>query len=197
MRVEDEHFLDHKKQAIQNLDKALQKEKVDSIIIPLLNKINNLPAYFTTSSCAGRIVVMQLPEIGDKKNAKFLGRWHRKVTKKEVCNAIDSFNIGQLWFLTQPPIFHIGCKSISAANIMMKTGINSGFKHSGIRSISGQIIVELQSTERMDMPLSKNGKSMIPDSLISFLIDTANTALQRAQEKLNRLEREIEILKMV
>lgn len=194
MVIEDTNFLDHKKQAIQNLQSALQQDEVDAIINSLLKKINNLQEYYTTSSCAGRILVLQLPEIGDKKHASFLGRWHRKVTEKEIRDSMLSFMEGQLWLLTQPPIFHIGCKTLSAADILMKIGINSGFKHSGIRSLSGQIIVELQSTERMDMPLGKEGEIIVPNSLLSFLIETANTALLRAQKKLIRLETEIEIL---
>ena len=187
----DEEFSNHKQNALAKLDRALKNHQVDTLIIPILEKINSTSNYFTTSSCAGRIVVLQLPEIGNKKKAVFLGRWHRRVSCEEILLALDSYAKGQVWLLTQPPIFHIGCKSIIAANELMKLGIFSGFKHSGIRSISSQITVELQSTERMDMPLGSNGKQVIEDEKISFLVDQANTSITRAQHKLTRLQKNI------
>lgn len=194
MQSEDVNFTDHKKNALAKLKIALEKNNVDSKVISLLKKINAIDSYFTTSSCAGRIVVLQLPEIGNKKQAVFLGRWHRKVTFNEVWNALLSFEKGDAWLLTQPPIFHIGCRSLSTANELMKLGVSCGFKHSGIRSFSAQIIVELQSTERMDMPLGRNGDRFVDKRIISLLVDTANTALIRAQKKLLRLENKIEDL---
>ncbi len=192
--MRDEEFSNHKQHALAKLDHALKDHQVDTLVIPILEKINATDEYFTTSSCAGRIVVLQLPEIGNKKKAVFLGRWHRKVSCEEVFFALDSYADGQVWLLTQPPIFHIGCQSITAANELMKIGISSGFKHSGIRSISSQITVELQSTERMDMPLGANGKQIIENEKISFLVDQANISIVRAQKKLNRLQKNIEKL---
>jgi len=191
MVVEDENFTVHKQNAVNKFKEALDKKQLDSKIINLLNKINSFDNFFTTSSCAGRIVVLQLPEIGDKKNAVFLGCWHRQVDVTEVVAVLDSYTKDQIWLLTQPPIFHIGCKSLSAANELLTIGFSSGFKHSGIRSVSSQIIVELQSTERVDMPLGQNGIRMINDDLVSFLVNTANKALRRAQDKLDLLEEKI------
>ena len=196
MLIEDKNFKNHKEQAVRKMEQAIKENKIDLIIIDLLHKINSNKSFFTTSSCAGRIVIMQLPEIGDKKNAVFLGRWHREITKDEVFSTLNSFEKDQIWLLTQPPIFHIGCKNLSAANELMKCGIRSGFKHSSIRSISARIIVELQSTERMDMPLGNNGTRIVSNETIPFLVKTANHALKRSQEKLIRLEKEIEKMKI-
>ena len=189
--IVDEHFNEHKQQALKKLEKAILEKHVDSRIIPILQIINDNTNYFTTSSCAGRIIVLQLPEIGDKKQAVFLGRWHRPVCDEEVITAINRYNDGQLWLSAQPPIFHIGCKTLESANILMKSGIMSGFKNSGIRSISGQIILELQSTERMDIPIGYNGKQIIPNDIINFIIETANRAITRAQKKLDQLEEKL------
>lgn len=190
-KILDEYFNEHKQQALKKLEKAVLEKQVDSRILPILHLININSDYFTTSSCAGRIIVLQLPEIGNKKQAVFLGRWHHPVCEDEVVSVLRLYDDGQMWLLAQPPIFHIGCKTLEAANLLMKTGIISGFKQSGIRSISGQIIVELQSTERMDIPLGYNGKQIIPNELINFFIETANRAITRAQKKLDQLEENI------
>lgn len=191
MLVEDTNFDDHKKNALNKLNKALDQDKVDKLVIHILQHINEKDEYFTTSSCAGRIVVLQLPRIGDKKHAVFLGRWHRQVHLEEVQEALSRYTMGQAWLLTQPPIFHIGCKDLEAANELLTLGVTNGFKHSGIRSLSGQIIVELNSTERMDMPIGKDKTLFIDDNSISFLVDVANTSLFRAQKKLSNLKEAI------
>lgn len=192
MQIKNSNFKEHKQQALKKLEFAMKDNKVDTSLISLLQTINSFEDYFTTSSCAGRIVLLQLPKIGDKKNAVFLGRWHREVNKDEVISSLDFFDKGQLWLITQPPIFHIGCRTLSAANYLMKQGVSAGFKHSGIRSISGQIITELKSTERMDMPLGSKGKRVIPDELIPFLVESANISIRRSKKKLSRLKEEIE-----
>ncbi|MDG6218470.1 MAG: hypothetical protein QCI00_03415 [Candidatus Thermoplasmatota archaeon] len=187
MQLEDTYFTDHKKKAMEKFKEAVQEKKVDSSIHSLLQLINSMEHYFTTSSCAGRIVLLQLPELGDKKHAIFLGRWHRLITIDDVYTALTSYNEGQVWLFTQPPIFHIGCKHISAANDILNLGVSNGFKHSGIRSVSDQIIVELRSTERMDMPLGHQGELLISKKTMHFLVDIANKTFHRSQKKLSRL----------
>lgn len=192
MQLEDIYFTDHKQKAMEKLKEAVQEKKVDSSIHSLLKIINSMEHYFTTSSCSGRIVLLQLPEIGDKKHALFLGRWHRQITIDDVYTALTSYNEGQAWLFTQSPIFHIGCKHISAASDILTIGVSNGFKHSGIRSVSDQIIVEIRSTERMDMPLGQQGKLLISKETMHFLVDIANKAFLRSQEKLSRLIKGIE-----
>ncbi|RLF92142.1 hypothetical protein DRN82_00495, partial [Thermococci archaeon] len=53
-----------KKEALMSLEIALRRGEVDEDIIPLLEKINSMENYFTTSSCSGRISVMEMPHFG-------------------------------------------------------------------------------------------------------------------------------------
>ncbi len=194
MQLHDSYFGKHKQNALQKYYMAKKEGKVDTLIIHLLDKINEMDIYFTTSSCAGRIVVLQLPRIGDKKNACFLGKWHHQINERELMHAVDCYDTDQLWLLGQPPIFHIGCQSIEAADQMIKLGISSGLKHSGIKSIQDQIIVELCSTERIDMPIGDNGILQIDKEFLLFLLKKANRMITRAQEKLKRFEKNLQSL---
>ena len=188
MLIQDHHFGKHKQNALEKYDNAKKENQVDKIIIPILDKINEMDVYFTTSSCAGRIVVLQLPQIGDKKNARFLGKWHHRINVNELLASLKGYDVDQLWLLGQPPIFHIGCQSIESADQMIKLGISSGLKHSGIKSIQDQIIVELCSTERIDMPIGDNGVLQIDQKFLLFLLKKANMMIDRAQKKLTRFE---------
>ena len=63
----DRIFFEAKKSALNKLDQAMIEKKVDSSIIPLLDIINKSDDYYTSSSCAGRIVLIEMPVLGDKK----------------------------------------------------------------------------------------------------------------------------------
>ncbi|NJE12807.1 hypothetical protein [Thermococcus sp. LS2] len=196
MFLYEKNFELQKKKAMESLKEALEKRLVDEDIIPLLEKINSISNYFTTSSCSGRITVMQMPEFGDKVNAEWLGKWHREVSLKEVLTAIKKHNSGMLWFMLHSPIIHVSAKTLEDAVELLNLAINCGFKHSNIKSISHKkLVVEIRSTERMDVPLGENGVLWVSEEYIAKIVDLANAQLRRAKEKLKRLEEKIEKLK--
>ena len=49
-------FDNEKKTYLPKADKS-KKGDLDTKIIPLLNKFNSLPDYYTTSSCSGRVYI--------------------------------------------------------------------------------------------------------------------------------------------
>ncbi|RLG31761.1 hypothetical protein DRN97_09000, partial [Methanosarcinales archaeon] len=59
-------FEAQKKKAVERL----RIRGADEEIAPIINRINNFDDFFTTSSCSGRIVLICLPEIGAKREAK-------------------------------------------------------------------------------------------------------------------------------
>lgn len=150
-------FLQAKDQALASLAAACNSEEVDKGILPVLSQINALSDYYTLSSCAGRILILQIPRLGDKRHAEFLGRWHETTSIKEVAKATSMATEGILWLLGQPPILHIGARSLQAAEIMVKSGNAAGFKNSAIRSLGKRLIVEVASTERLDAPIGRDG----------------------------------------
>ena len=138
-------FLENKKNALQKLKMARSEKKVDVGILPILDIINSSDDYYTSSSCYGRIVLLELPAIGDKKNAKFVGKWHRTVNADEVTSSLENAKTGQLWLLAQSSIIHIGAKTNEAADKILKIAYSCGFKHSGFKSIENRYVVEICS----------------------------------------------------
>lgn len=191
----EKNFELQKRIAMEKLEDALRKNLVDGDIISLLEKINSLESYFTTSSCSGRIVVMEMPDLGDKLNARWLGKWHREVSPEEVKAALASHNGGMLWFMLHSPILHVASRSLEDAVKLLNLGIQSGFKNSSIKSVSHKkLIVELYSTERLDVPLGEDGEIWIDDGYLERIVGMANRQLRRAKGKLSKLEGEIEKL---
>jgi len=189
MEFKDKNFTEFKKKSLMKLASAYERNEVDSLVIPLLTYINQLSGYVTTSSCAGRIIVMELPSVGDKKNAIFHGKFHSMVTVDDINESILKYSKGQLWFISQSPIFHIAAASLDLADILVKKGVSAGFKHSGFKTINDRIIVELCSTERMDVPIGLDGSIIIQKTYINYLIAHANDLIKRGQSKLQRLEK--------
>ncbi|MFH1013863.1 MAG: hypothetical protein V1769_05085 [Thermoplasmatota archaeon] len=194
MKKQETIFAVYKQLNLQKLSKALERHQVDEQVIPLLQSINNDERYVTTSSCAGRIVVLEVPILGDKKQAVFHGCWHQSPSFLELKQALEKYSTGQLWFLAQPPIFHIGVVDLESANILLKTGILSGFKNSGVKTLKKHIVVELLSTERLDMPLGEKGVIYYDDSYLHFLLQTAEMVVERSKEKLDRLRTSMNIV---
>jgi tRNA wybutosine-synthesizing protein 3 len=188
MNLVDTSFPGYKKRNLEKLSEALEKQHVDADVITILHLINADERFVTTSSCAGRIVVLEVPELGDKKQAIFHGRWHDVPLFSEVQDALKSYGNGQLWFLAQPPIFHIATKDLASANLLLQAGVEAGFKHSGIKTIQKHCIVELLSTERLDMPIGSDGTMYYDENNLRFLFNTAEKVIKRAKIKLTRLE---------
>ncbi len=183
-------FEEEKKRALERL----QQKGADEEVAALLEKINCFNEFFTTSSCSGRIVLIWLPEVGAKRDARFIGKWHRPVGTADVVVAmgdVRSSKSGDVWLLAQSPILHVACRSLEKATMLLRIAIESGFKYSGIKAIgkdTGKVMVEVMSTERMDVPLASNGKLFYDEVYLDFVVSKANFMLSRGKEKLQRFE---------
>ena len=88
-------FSQYKSNAMKKLEYALSEGLVDEGVISVINSFNSHPDIFTTSSCAGRIQLIILPDIGRKDSVQRRKTWHREVTAEEVDEAITEFEIAE------------------------------------------------------------------------------------------------------
>ena len=160
-----------------------------------MEKINSISDYFTTSSCSGRIVVLEAPSFGRKRKAKFLGKWHGKVDVGEVKKALQKGGKGEIWFLVQSSIFHVAAISMEDARKLLNVANQSGFKYSSIKSVNGKIMVEILGTERIDAPLGVDGKIYGGDEYVELLVEIGNRMMERMERNLKRLEKNLDMLK--
>lgn len=180
-----------RREANLKLKKAILEDKVDKEILEFLKLINSSEEYYTTSSCSGRIIVIELEEIGDKEGAIILGKWHEEVNYEVVKNSISMNNgKGTVYLMVQSPIFHIICSDIDKALKLYKIAIKSSFKYSSIKSIKkkGKVLVEILSSEQISAPIAVNGKIFATNEYLKFLVSEANVTLKKAKDKLNSLK---------
>ena len=189
---EIDYFLNSKERALIKLNYAENENKLDEDIKDILDIINLNDDYFTSSSCSGRIVIIELPSLGNKKEAKFLGKWHRAVKNSEIDYALKSASEGMIWLLAQSPILHIIAKSNISADKMIKIAISSGFKNSGVKSFTNKRVVEICSTERLDVPIGKDGILYCNNQHLDFLIDVSNDIINRSKNKLKLLKKNLD-----
>jgi tRNA wybutosine-synthesizing protein 3 len=192
-------MLRDKKERMERLDNKICEGEVDKEVLPIIEKINSNPNYFTTSSCAGRIVVIELPEVGDKEGAEFLGKWHNEVEVENVKAAFTkSKETTTVFLLAQSPIIHVRCKNLQSAVTLRNIAVESGLKYSTIKSLTfnsksepQKIVVEILSSENIHVPIAKNKKMYPSEDYISFLVENANSALNRARQKLDKFKENI------
>lgn len=177
-------FIDAKENALKSLNDACIQHKVDGGILEILELINSINGVYTSSSCAGRIVLLEIPCIGDKRAATFLGIWHRTIDSNELRVAATKAKEGLLWLLAQAPIIHIGVETLELADKMVKTAVSSGFKNSAIKSLGKKIIIEVCSTERLDAPIGRDGVLFCQDTYLLLLVEISNEIIERSQKKL-------------
>lgn len=185
-------FFKLRENALKTLEKAMKEDKVDEDMIDILKMINEKADLFTTSSCSGRIVLMEVPHPGAKPGARFLGKWHEGVNTSNIIEAVSKAEKGYIIFMVHPPIIHVVAKDQYSAEKILKMGLSSGFKNSGMRAFRGKIVVELQSTERMDVLIGKDGRLMVDIEYLDVLSEFANLMLQKGKKKLEILRKNMD-----
>ena len=190
--MDSRRFFRLRENALKSLEKAIRESKVDEDMIEILEIINKERNLFTTSSCSGRIVVIEVPYPGAKPGARFLGKWHRKISKKDIHEALERADRGYIMFMVHPPIIHLIASNQDSAQRILKVGLSSGFKNSGMRAFRGKIVIELRSTERMDVLIGKDGKLMVSEEYLEIMCEMANLMLEKGKKKLDIFKKNME-----
>ena len=120
---------------------AVKQGKADSQIIPFCRFISKTKNFFTSSSCAGRIVLLDIDKEGNKKEAAFHAKWHRKISFKELMKEINKQNSEEeLWFKLDPFILHLGTDSLENAKKVLEAAKTAGIRRAGIMVLLHQYL---------------------------------------------------------
>jgi len=186
-------FQEDKYLTMKKLRDALSKDLVDKDVMFIINKINEMDDYYTTSSCIGRCGIMEFPKGKNPKlYSRWLGKWHHYVEDMEVLNALErrSHDFEMMVFLMNSPILHVASKDIASAKKLLELAIHSGLKASSIKSISDRrVIVEILSTYKMDVPIGLDGQILVDDDYLKVLLKVGNNKLRKSRKLLHRFYR--------
>ena len=186
-------FNQYKAKAMEKLEEAKSEDLVDEGVIEVLNAFNSHPDIFTTSSCAGRLQLIILPDIGRKDSVELRKTWHSPVEFEEVKEALDNLDIppNSIVILQgQSPIFHVSCRTMELAQKFRGIVHSQGWKYSSlITGNEDKWVVEILSASRIDNLLYRDGVIDPPDDdRLKFIIEESNKILVKAQSRLEALE---------
>lgn len=165
--------------------------KWDDEIEGLCGKLNKMKEYYTTSSCSGRVVLIKQAE--KKQEGLFLWRVHRKISfkqlKNELLKIVKNNKKDLVYFRQEPCILHVACNSISSAQKLLDSAKLAGWKNSGIMASTNRVVLEMRSTEHIELPIINQGKILVDDEFLKILVREANRKLARTFEKIQKLEK--------
>ncbi|XP_070774609.1 tRNA wybutosine-synthesizing protein 3 homolog [Enoplosus armatus] len=177
-----------KRQCLNKLDLS-KKGGVDEDIEHVVSLLNGREEYFTTSSCSGRIILIDGAPVSSgvqKHNCVWLFVSHQKCQSDDLVSGLARSG-GDAVLKFEPFVLHVQCMRLADAQLMHSVAINSGFRNSGLTvSKTGKIITAVRSTHGLEVPLSREGKLLVEHEYICFLTQIAN---QKMEENLRRIQR--------
>ncbi|XP_004603398.2 tRNA wybutosine-synthesizing protein 3 homolog isoform X2 [Sorex araneus] len=166
-----------------------RKGSLDDDVVGLVQLLNEQEQFFTTSSCSGRIVLLDGGTNGfeiQKQNCCWLLVSHKPCVKDDVIEALKKVN-GDAILKFEPFVLHVQCQALQDAQILHSVAMDSGFRNSGITvGKKGKTMLAVRSTHGLEVPLSQKGKLMVSEEYIAFVLNIAN---QKMEENKKRIER--------
>jgi len=170
------NFENDKKVFLNKLDKS-KKKSIDKKIGKLVNLINSSPNYYTTSSCSGRVVLLEQKSY-KKQETEWLFVSHNLVDFNQIKKNLKKLPKEEVWFKQEPLIIHVCCKKIEDAKIFLGI-VRQLFKRTGIISIGKKITIEVIGNEHLDTIIAKNKKLLVTEDYLNVLVEEANKKLEK------------------
>ena len=177
-------FLRRKTSVLSKIDKSFIG-KWDEKIIPLCNKINSSPNYYTTSSCAGRIVLMISQN--KKSHNLFLKISHELISFNWLKNNLNKIKNKLIKFKCEPTILHVVCRNLESASLLLEKAKSSGMKHSGIHCLRRNITLEIHGDDRLEFPIFNKNKVLVDDDFLKLATKESNEKLKKSWKMIKKL----------
>uniref|UniRef100_A0A8B9WED7 tRNA wybutosine-synthesizing protein 3 homolog n=1 Tax=Bos mutus grunniens TaxID=30521 RepID=A0A8B9WED7_BOSMU len=177
-----------------------RKGSVDEDVLEIVQLLNGQEQFFTTSSCAGRIILLDRSVNGSevqKQNCCWLLVTHKACVKDDVIifvvGKIAASNPSRKRFTFKIHVlFPKDSESSCLIVALQKAKGDAILKfeplvlHVQCRQLQDAQILAVRSTHGLEVPLSHQGKLMVTEEYINFLLKIAN---QKMEENKKRIER--------
>lgn len=170
--------------------KAIWEDRVIGYLDPGAEKflyLLNKPALIvTTSSCVGRITIVEGKWHWERDEARVVYKTHESLEKRVLESHLAKSYYEDLWLKVTGPIIHIRTPRLMCAHHIIKHARVSGFKHSGIISLDNVRghVVEVMSGVQLMVPLKKGGRPLLNVEPLEDLVSMANEALKEGRGRL-------------
>ena len=179
---------DKRKQDILAKQDKSSKKSWDKKIKSLCEEINKKDNYYTTSSCAGRIVLIKDEEKKGPELFIYVNHDFIKFNQlKDVLNKVSRIDL--IKFKQEPCILHVACKSLEDAEKLLKNAQLAGWKRSGIIATGNRFVCELIGTDKLEFFIIDKGKILVNDLYLDLVIRKSNENLKKSWDKIQKLEK--------
>ena len=171
-----------------------KKGSLDAPIVELVGLINGHRDYVTTSSCSGRIALFQ--DVDGVVCRKAGGEWllssHAPVTLAVVREALAGCAArgqagGSVTLKQEPLVLHIECRDLVSAERLLKLGVASAFRESGISLGKKRVLVAIRTgANLLETPLLLQGKDLMTEFGLEALVVLANRKFGLNAERTQR-----------
>ena len=203
-------FTKEKTDFLSKKDKS-RKGSIDKDIAKLINEINSKNGFYTTSSCAGRIVLLEMKS-RKKNDCSWIFAKHDKVKFNEINKALikhsiknnfnnEKFNKNksnkknnyEIWFKQQPLILHVACRNLESAKTFLEIA-RKIFRRAGIIGITDKkVTIEIIGSEHLET-IVKDRNFATDEKYLKNLIKYANRNFGENKRKTKKFEVEIKKL---
>ena len=174
-----------------NTRAVLLEERIIGYLDPgaerFLIAMNKPPKLYTTSSCTGRITVVEGRYHWLRDEARIVYKTHTPITASELRRVL-SRPFRDLWLKATGPIIHLRAATIECALQVLEASRQAGFKHSGIisKGVEG-FTIEVMSSLQIHAPLRMDGKDLHTPEALESLASLANHVLEEGWKRLEEL----------
>lgn len=185
------NFIETKKRILETYQEFIIKNLVDNKMLEINRIINENENFVTTSSCAGRIIIIGKKALREKYNTNFFLKTHDALERKYNIENLHFDN--ELWVLYEPPNIHIKCKDLKSAKMLHQFALEAKLSKSKFQSIKKPYVVEILGTGNLQIPIGFDGKLAIDQNYFNKVITVANKILIEEQNRLKSLKELIQL----
>jgi len=181
-----------KEEFLKRLREDVDVGYLDRRVLPLLEVLNARPKSYTTSSCSGRVAVVDALYPWEREESAVVFKKHEKVEASELLSVLSTKPKRSFWLVVSGPILHVVCKDLEEAREVLSAARRAGFKHSGIMEVSEKgFLVELVGSSQIIMPLTRGERALFDAKAVEDIIALANETLESGWRRVERLVEEL------
>lgn len=198
-------FQTSKKACLRREDLS-RKGSIDEFIRPLVEGLNESDYYYTTSTCSGRVSLLEKPKdnAAVKKGGDFILNCHEQLVEGTLVNNFTSYvsdvkakkrdGRSCLWLKFEPFIMHVQCFNLERAQKLLSVALSAGCRNSGITmdDKGKKILVAIRSTSSMEVPLCSGREFKLGVEYVQFLSSECNRRLAGNLRRLARFQAGVE-----
>ena len=175
------------------------KGSIDAPVVQLVDFVNELPDFVTTSSCSGRISVFR--DENSTKGIQWILVVHGAITTEQLRNAVigqdfDTAGKHLVVMKCEGFILHVRCRNLECGRRLHQIAMGCGFRESGL-SVGQKMKVQLAirtTAYGLELPIATGNHLLLDDVALAIIVSEANRRLRcnfaRTDRLLSAMKRE-------